>query len=783
MINKFVTLLAIATLSGVAPAGQEHRPLQIDEALGTLGFAGRMPIDLSPDGQWVAYTLEDVRRHESTADERYATYSRTGAYQEASGCDIWITNVNSGASRNLTQAKGTSWGPVWSPDGRRLAFYSDRGGVARLWIWDRDTDALREIPKAIVRPYFGFASVRWAPDSRRVLLKLLPAELTVETAAEAFAAPAASGKASAPGVTARVYEANLEPRAATAAPVQSDTLDPISPNPRYLSDIALIDVTTGEVDRIARDTRAIGYAISPDGHSVAYTTHVGHYPNTQDQHYDIVVVSLADRRPRVVAPRVLQQYAVTMSWAPDSRSLAYSTTKSQRGPIGEVYIVAIDGGSPRKISVGTHPDFASAYRAPLWSPSGDSIYLPVRDGVWQLSPDGSTTRQLARVPGHDVLDLVASGNNAGRVWTGDGGSLIAVTRDRQTKRMGFFRVAVATGQTSPLLEEEKYYGNNFLFTSDVSADGRAIVYVSESASHSPDIWVTDSSFRTPRRLTRINPHLDSVALGGSRLISWTAADGTTLSGALLLPSGYQAGARYPLIVKLYAGSFLSESVFRFGGQASSGVDNLQLLTTRGYAVLLPDVPLRLGSPMTDMPGAVLPGVDKVIALGIADPERLGITGHSYGGYSTLSMIVQTPRFAAAVDSAGPANLISLFGTMGSRGDAAMIGWSETGQGRMGGSPWEQRDRYLANSPILYLDRVETPLLIIQGALDRTVPPAQAEEVFVGLRRLGKPVAYARYEGEGHWQGTWGHANVVDYWTRLIGWFDRYLKRPRSEFIG
>ena len=239
-----------------------------------------------------------------------------------------------------------------------------------------------------------------------------------------------------------------------------------------------------------------------------------------------------------------------------------------------------------------------------------------------------------------------------------------------------------------------------------------------------------------------------------------------------------------MIVKLYAGSFLSDSVFRFGGPGSGGVDNLHLLTTRGYAVLLPDVPLRLGSPMTDMPGAVLPGIDKAIALGIADPDRLGITGHSYGGYSTLSMIVQSTRFKAAVDSAGPGNLVSLYGTLQPGGEAGMIGWSETGQGRMGGTPWEQRDRYIDNSPIFYLDRVQTPLLIVQGGLDRTVPPSQADEVFVALRRLGKPVVYARYEGEEHWQGTWGHANVVDYWTRVIGWFDRYLKgRPEGATGG
>jgi dipeptidyl aminopeptidase/acylaminoacyl peptidase len=115
--------------------------------------------------------------------------------------------------------------------------------------------------------------------------------------------------------------------------------------------------------------------------------------------------------------------------------------------------------------------------------------------------------------------------------------------------------------------------------------------------------------------------------------------------------------------------------------------------------------------------------------------------------------------------------------MGADGSAMTIGWSETGQGRMGGDPWQFRDRYIDNSPWFFLDRVQTPLLMVHGGLDRPIRP---EEVFVGLRRLGKRVTYVRYDGEGHWQGAWGRANVADYWTRVIAWFDRHLKPSGSS---
>ena len=266
-------------------------------------------------------------------------------------------------------------------------------------------------------------------------------------------------------------------------------------------------------------------------------------------------------------------------------------------------------------------------------------------------------------------------------------------------------------------------------------------------------------------------------VGRTRLVRWTGPTREPLSGALLLPADFEPGKRYPMIVKVYGGSRLSGRLNRFGLEA--GVDNLQLLSTRGYAVLLPDAPLRVGSPLADLAATVMPGVDSVIAMGIADPERLGLLGHSYGGYSTLAILVQTTRFKAAVSSAGFSNLLTQYGEMRADGSAIGIGWSERGQGRMGGSPWEFRARYLENSPFFFLDRVTTPVLLLHGGADRTVLPTRAEETFVALRRLGKEVTLVRYEGEEHHPGEWSIANATDYWDRIFEWFGRHL-RPAVE---
>src|SRR5439155_4768593 len=135
--------------------------------------------------------------------------------------------------------------------------------------------------------------------------------------------------------------------------------------------------------------------------------------------------------------------------------------------------------------------------------------------------------------------------------------------------------------------------------------------------------------------------------------------------------------------------------------------------------------------------------------GVADPDRLGLFGHSYGGYSTLSLLVQTTRFKAAIAADGYGDLIATYGQMNSDGSAFGVPLAETGQLLMGGTPWQFRERYVENSPVFHLDRVETPLLIVHGANDTVVLPFLADEIFVGLRRLGKEVVYAKYQGEGH----------------------------------
>ena len=179
--------------------------------------------------------------------------------------------------------------------------------------------------------------------------------------------------------------------------------------------------------------------------------------------------------------------------------------------------------------------------------------------------------------------------------------------------------------------------------------------------------------------------------------------------------------------------------------------------------------------MVDLMKTIMPGVEKAVDLGIADPERVGLMGHSYGGYSVFSLAVQTTRFKAAVAIDGIADIVGLYGQMSLDGQAYGQSSPEHGQFLLGGTLWSNRDRYIENSPIFYLDRVKTPMLIVHGSEDSGAAAFQADGVFVDLRRLGKEVTYAKYMGEDHVPTYWSYPNQIDFLNRIIEWFDVHLK--------
>jgi dipeptidyl aminopeptidase/acylaminoacyl peptidase len=774
--REFVLVVSAAVLLGTGAAGSQPREaagpaasLSVEGVLKAPTLAAYSPPAFSPDNRFLAYVVTDHARRRDAVDSKKLLRAGVAWYGIAS--DIWLSDLETGERRNLTSGTGHSWAPSWSPDGRYLAFLSDRSagpevGPARLWIWERSSGKLRQASDADVRE--GYAGTHWASDDRSVLVSLFPEDLGRDGYAARMEGKDSSGSSSAGGTggaTAKIFE--FDPSVPDAVP----STDQINLD-LWRRDLGLIDVQTGKLRRLATSIRISHYAISPDRRQVAYSVLQGaEKPGAGQYLHKIVVQDLVTAKSRVVASDVfLELIADSFSWSPASDRVAWRTA----GPSAkdEIHVVAAAGGPVRRIA-----QIPAAERTPfevdppVWDPAGKSVFF-IREGVlWRALTDGSSAAAFANSAGNELQILSPRQH---RLFSPDAGkSAVVLSSNPSSKRVGFARVDLKSGAVSPIFEEDKRYGG-YGNEPTISPDGSRIAYVVEGPLEPPDIFVRAGDLTQPRRASQVAPALAGRAFGKAEVIEWHGIDGEKQRGALVFPSDYESGKSYPLIVKVYGGSSISNDLNRFG-YAIAPVENLQIFATRGYALLLADSKLNVGSPMVDLMKTVMPGINKAVESGLADPARIGVTGHSYGGYSTLSLIAQSPRFKAAVMRAGMGNLISGYGHLAPDGTNYGLAWSESGQGRMGGSPWEFRERYLENSPIFYLNRIETPLLIIHGEKDDAVPAFLADELFTGLRRLGKPVTYARYEGEGHWEGQWSYANQIDCLSRVIAWFDRHLK--------
>ena len=301
--------------------------------------------------------------------------------------------------------------------------------------------------------------------------------------------------------------------------------------------------------------------------------------------------------------------------------------------------------------------------------------------------------------------------------------------------------------------------------------GRRLLTLPQNSTSPPDIWIADNDLFHLRKVTMVNPQLKKVKFGRTQLITYKGPTGQELRGAILMPPEDEERP-YPLIVYLYPGWLLSNNLNIFGlGTLSFG--NAQLLASRGFCVLCPDMTGSRYDILADITPVVMAAVNRIIETGIADPDKLGLMGHSAGGYCVNVLVTQTDQFAAAVSTAGSADAISSYGYFWINGRTHRQREQET---IYEGAPWEVPEKYVENSPIFYLDKVNTPLLLIHGVLDETVGWHQSGEMFAGLRRLGKETVLVLYRDEGHNIGMgWSPNNTLDLWHRMIDWFEKYLR--------
>ena len=225
---------------------------------------------------------------------------------------------------------------------------------------------------------------------------------------------------------------------------------------------------------------------------------------------------------------------------------------------------------------------------------------------------------------------------------------------------------------------------------------------------------------------------------------------------------------------------LTQGHNQYGRPTANGFSR-QAYTSNGYAVLQPDIKYYVNDPGMSAVWALVPAVKAAIATGVVDPKRVGLHGHSWGGYQTAHTITQTDIFAAAIAGAPLTNMISMYSIIYKNTGGTNGAIFESSQGRFTAGPWDQWAAYTRNSPVAHAKNVKTPLIILHNDLDGAVDFTQGIEYFNTLRRLGKPVILLEYPGENH--GLARPANQQDYTVRMKEFFDHYLKgAPAPDWL-
>jgi dipeptidyl aminopeptidase/acylaminoacyl peptidase len=487
------------------------------------------------------------------------------------------------------------------------------------------------------------------------------------------------------------------------------------------------------------------------------------------------VVEIASKQATRITEGVSYTVQGAPSWSPDGRRFVFAgaATPMLRDERRDIFVAEISTRQIEKISTNPGTD-----ATPRWSSDGATIAWLAEPNTAQPLPDGTMSSvilsqrlMLYDVKSRSVKDTsnpsfdVAAG---GPVWTNEGRRVLFVSGRRAYSEA--FAYDLSSGTYAQLTERRTINGIS------VAANARTIAVTMDAPDSATEIYATDPSFASPRRLTNTNPQLAEIAQGETEVVTWKSSDGAVVEGVLLKPVGFQSGTRYPTLVVAHggpAGAYVNG--FRLGG-----LEGGQVWAGKGWAVFYPNPrgstnygEKTLRANVNDWGGGdfkdIMSGVDALIARGIADPDKLAHIGWSYGGYMTAWVITQTTRFKAAMVGAGLTNMWSMYGTNDI--PSVLIAY-------FGGIPNKATlPLYLDRSAMTHIDNVTTPTLILHGANDERVPVGQAYELYRGLKDRGKTTELVFYPREGH--GITEYYHQKDRMQRIYDWVTKYTLGARG----
>lgn len=426
----------------------------------------------------------------------------------------------------------------------------------------------------------------------------------------------------------------------------------------------------------------------------------------------------------------------------------------------------------------------SPYNCPGWSSDGKYLFLYDTYDIWIAALDGSTCRRLTHGREKNIVFRISqfefsnmfSGEYEGKSTAvfDLSAEIILEATDKDDCSTGYFIWNRREGEKPLAL-------NNSAINQIHRSKNNAYVFIEQKFDMSPVLQFKPNKTVKSTEVFASNPQQQHYYWGKSELIHYTNKKGQSLKGVLLYPSEYDKEKKYPMVVNIYQTKSGELHQYMNPSQYNEEGFNSTNYTLNGYFVLLPDIIYELGNPGPSATECVLAAVKKVTDLGFVDPEKIGLTGHSFGGYETDFIITQTSIFSAAISGAGISDTIGWYFSMGKDVEVPQAWRFENQQFRMGKTFYEDKQSYFDNSPILNAVNVTTPLLQWTGKIDSTVSWEQSVAFYIALRRLQKKHMLLVYPDESHAISI--KTNQQDLTLRVKQWFDYYLKKqPPAMWI-